>query len=159
MIIMKKMKIDANLIPQKKLNTGDKIPVLGLGTFGSDTYSNDQVAQAVKFAVESGYLHIDCASVYGNEKEIGQVISELISEGTVKREDLFITSKVWNNMHGGGNVITSCKQTLSDLQLDYLNLYLVHWPFPNYHAPGCDGTSRNPDSKPYNHRNYMIAWK
>ncbi len=147
------------MISYKELSSGDKIPIIGLGTFGSDTYSNDEVAQAVKFAIECGYKHIDCASVYGNEKEIGPVISELISNGAVQRENLWITSKVWNDMHNEGDVIASCKQTLSDLQLDYLDLYLVHWPFPNYHAPGCDVASRNPDSKPYNHKNYMIVWK
>ena len=147
------------MIAYKELNSGDKIPVIGLGTFGSDTYSNDEVAQAVKFAIEHGYRHIDCASVYGNEKEIGQAISELISEGTVKREDLWITSKVWNDMHAEGDLIASCKQSLSDLQLDYLNLYLVHWPFPNYHAQGCDVSSRNSNSKPYNHESYMVAWR
>jgi diketogulonate reductase-like aldo/keto reductase len=62
-------------------------------------------------------------------------------------------------MHGEGDVIKSCKQSLTDLQLTYLDLYLVHWPFPNYHAPGCDGDSRNPDSKPYIHENYMVAWR
>ena len=147
------------MIPVKKLNTGDKIPVIGLGTFGSDTYSNDEVADAVKFAIENGYRHIDCASVYGNEKEIGQVLSGLMSDGVVKREELWITSKVWNDMHGEGDVIASCKQRLQDLQLDYLDLFLIHWPFPNYHAPGCDVNSRNPDSKPYNHESYMVAWR
>jgi len=147
------------MIPVKELNTGDKIPIIGLGTFGSDTYSNDEVAQAVKFAIENGYQHIDCASVYGNEKEIGQVLSGLIAEGTVKREELWITSKVWNDMHSEGDVIASCKQSLSDLHLDYLDLFLIHWPFPNYHAPGCDVNSRNPDSKPYNHESYMVAWR
>ena len=147
------------MIPKKILNTGDEIPVIGLGTFGSDTYSNQEVAQAVKFAIKNGYRHIDCASVYGNEKEIGEVLSELISDNTIKREELWITSKVWNDMHGDGEVIASCKQTLKDLQLDYLDLYLVHWPFPNYHAPGCDVSSRNPDSKPYIHDEYMKVWR
>ncbi|RUA12396.1 MAG: aldo/keto reductase [Flavobacteriia bacterium] len=147
------------MIPKKELNTGDHIPVLGLGTFGSDTYSADEVAKAVKFAIENGYRHIDCASVYGNEKEIGNEIAGLIENNTVKREDLWITSKVWNDMHGEGEVIQSCKQSLKDLQLDYLDLYLIHWPFPNYHAPGCDVNSRNPDSKPYNHKDYMVAWR
>lgn len=147
------------MIPYKQLNTGDKIPIIGLGTFGSDTYSNDEVAQAVKFAIENGYRHIDCASVYGNEKEIGREISGLKSAGKIKREELWITSKVWNDMHGEGDVIASCKQSLSDLQLDYLDLFLVHWPFPNYHAPGCDVSSRNPDSKPYNHESYMVVWR
>lgn len=157
---MKEFKqVNPGLVPKRKLNTNDLIPVIGLGTFGSDTYSHDVVAQAVKFAIRSGYRHIDCASVYGNEKEIGQVLSELIDNNEVHRKELWITSKVWNNMHGAGDVIKSCKQSLSDLQLEYLDLYLIHWPFPNYHAPGCDVNSRNPDSKPYIHQNYMVAWQ
>jgi diketogulonate reductase-like aldo/keto reductase len=155
---MNSLSIDPQMVPKVKLNTGDEIPVVGLGTFGSDTYSANQIANAVREAILMGYRHIDCASVYGNEKEIGAVLSELIANGTVKREDLWITSKVWNNMHGEGQVIASCKQSLADLRLDYLDLYLVHWPFPNYHAPGCDVNSRNPDSKPYIHENYMKTW-
>lgn len=150
--------IDPNLVPKKKLTTGDEIPVIGLGTFGSDNYGPQEIAEAVKFAIKAGYRHIDCASVYGNEKEIGQAIKEVIDEGVVKREELWITSKVWNDKHGKGEVIESCKKTLADLQMDYLDLYLVHWPFPNYHAPGCDGDSRNPDSKPYIHEEYMQVW-
>lgn len=152
-------KINPLEIPCKTLSNGAKIPVIGLGTFGSDNYSNDQIAQSVKYAVEFGYRHIDCASVYGNEKEIGEVLSVLINNGTVERDELWVTSKVWNDMHGEGDVIKSCKQTLDDLQLDYLDLYLVHWPFPNYHAPGCDGDSRNPNSQPYIHEDYMVAWR
>jgi diketogulonate reductase-like aldo/keto reductase len=155
---MNSLSIDPQIVSKVKLYTGDKIPVVGLGTFGSDTYSANQIANAVREAILMGYRHIDCASVYGNEKEIGAVLSELIANGTVKREDLWITSKVWNNMHGEGQVIASCKQSLADLRLDYLDLYLVHWPFPNYHAPGCDVNSRNPDSKPYIHENYMKTW-
>lgn len=151
--------ISIDKIPKKKLANGAQIPVIGLGTFGSDNYSNDQIARAVKYAIELGYRHIDCASVYGNEKEIGEVLHEVIENGTVKREELWITSKVWNDMHGEGDVIKSCKQSLADLQLDYLDLYLVHWPFPNYHAPGCDGDARNPNSKPYIHEDYMVAWR
>ena len=151
-------KIDPQRIPKRKLNSGDEIPVIGLGTFGSDNYSATEVANAVRFAVEAGYRHIDCASVYMNEKEIGEVLSELMASGRVKREELWITSKVWNDRHGEGEVIASCKQSLADLQLDYLDLYLVHWPFPNYHAPGCDVDARNPDSRPYDHEEYMIAW-
>jgi len=152
-------KINPNDVPYRILSNGAKIPVIGLGTFGSDNYTNDQIAEAVKFAIELGYRHIDCASVYGNEKEIGKVLAELISSEVVKREELWITSKVWNDMHGEGDVIKSCKQSLADLQLDYLDLYLVHWPFSNYHAPGCDGNARNPDSKPYIHEDYMVAWR
>jgi len=130
--------------------------VIGLGTFGSDNYDAETIAKAVKTAIKMGYRHIDCASVYGNEKEIGVALKEVISEGIVTREELWITSKVWNDKHK--EVVESCKQSLADLQLDYLDLYLVHWPFPNYHAPKCDGDSRNPDSVPYNHESYMKTW-
>lgn len=148
--------IDATKVPYKTLYTGAKIPVIGLGTFGSDNYDAETIAQAVKTAIKMGYRHIDCASVYGNEKEIGVVLKEVIAEGIVKREELWITSKVWNNMHK--EVVKSCKQSLEDLQLDYLDLYLVHWPFPNFHAPHCDVTSRQPDSVPYIHEKYMKTW-
>lgn len=130
--------------------------MIGLGTFGSDNYDAETIAKAVKTAIKMGYRHIDCASVYGNEKEIGVALKEVISEGIVTREELWITSKVWNDKHK--EVVESCKQSLADLQLDYLDLYLVHWPFPNYHAPKCDGDSRNPDSVPYNHESYMKTW-
>ncbi len=145
--------------PLVSLNNGLKIPAIGLGTFGSDNYNAQQIAQAVDFAIRNGYRHIDCASVYMNEAEIGESIAKLIEEGVVTREELWITSKVWNDAHGEGQVIESCKKSLKDLKLDYLDLYLVHWPFPNYHAPGCDGDARNPDSKPYIHEDYMVAWR
>lgn len=152
-------KINPTDVPRKKLSNGAEIPVVGLGTFGSDNYSANEIAKAVDFAIRHGYRHIDCASVYMNEKEIGESLNNLLKEAVVKREDLWITSKVWNDMHGEGEVIESCKKTLADLQLDYLDLYLVHWPFPNYHAPGCDGDARNPDSKPYIHEDYMVVWR
>jgi alcohol dehydrogenase (NADP+) len=148
--------IDPSKVPYKTLSNGAKIPVIGLGTFGSDNYDAETIAQAVKMAIKMGYRHIDCASVYGNEKEIGIVLKELFAEGIVKREDLWITSKVWNDKHK--EVVASCKQTLADLQLDYLDLYLVHWPFPNYHAPKCDVNARQPNAVPYIHEDYMKTW-
>ncbi len=149
--------IDPNLVPKKKLRSGDEIPVVGLGTFGSDRFTHEEVAQAVKEAIRLGYRHIDCAAVYMNEKHIGQAIAEVIAEGTVSRDELFITGKVWNDRHH--EVEVACQETLDDLQLDYLDLYLVHWPFPNYHAPGCDGDARNPDSKPFSADQFMSTWK
>lgn len=146
-------------IPQIRLANGQIIPALGLGTFGSDLYSAEQIAGAVEFAIRNGYRHIDCASVYMNEKEIGHILTKLIREGVVRREELWITSKVWNDAHGEGEVLAACEKSLKDLQLDYLDLYLVHWPFPNYHAPGCDGDARNPASRPYIHEEYMVAWR
>lgn len=147
--------IDPNQVPKKTLSNGSKIPVVGLGTFGSDHISYEQMAEAVKGAISIGYRHIDCASVYGNEDKIGEVLNEVIQVG-VPRQELWITSKVWNDAHD--RVVQSCEKSLKDLKLDYLDLYLVHWPFPNYHAPGCDVTSRNPDSKPYIHEDFMKTW-
>lgn len=148
--------INPTLVPFKTLYSGDKIPVIGLGTFGSDNYDAETVAQAVKTAIKMGYRHIDCASVYGNEKEIGNVLKQVIDEGIVTREELWITSKVWNDKHK--QVVASCKQTLEDLQLDYLDLYLVHWPFPNFHPPKCDVSTRQKDAVPYIHEEYMKTW-
>ena len=115
--------IDPDLIPKSILYTGCEIPMIGLGTFGSDSVSGQQVADAVKGAISVGYRHIDCASVYGNEKEIGQTLNEVLRSGLIRREQLWITSKVWNDMHD--KVVESCKQSLADLRLKYLDLYLV----------------------------------
>ena len=82
-----------------------------------------------------------------------------MKNGTVKREELFIQSKVWNDMHGKGDILLSLAQTLKDLRIDYVDAYYVHWPFPNYHAPGCDGDSRNPDSKPFSVDEFMSVWR
>lgn len=150
--------VDPNKVPKRILYTGAEIPAIGLGTFGSDRFSGEQIAEAVKGAISVGYRHIDCASVYGNEHLIGLVLREAM-EGGIKREELWITSKVWNDMHGEGDVLLSCAKTLKDLKLGYLDLYLIHWPFPNYHAPGCSVDSRSPDAKPYIHENYMKTWR
>lgn len=149
--------VDPKYVPVKKLRTGAEIPVVGLGTFGSDHITPAQVASAVKEAIRRGYRHIDCAAVYMNEKEIGSAIKEAIEAGYVTREDLFVTSKVWNDSHD--KVIESCEKSLKDLDLDYVDLYLVHWPFPNYHAPGCSVDSRNPDSVPFRSEAFLKTWK
>lgn len=149
--------VDPAQVPVVTLNTGAKMPVLGMGTFGSDHVSAIEVANAVIGAAENGQRMFDCASVYGNEKEIGQALKTIINGG-VAREELFITSKVWNDMHGDGEVIASCKQTLEDLGLDYLDMFLVHWPFPNSHPPGCTVESLCPDAKPFIIDAYMKTW-
>jgi len=152
-------KIDQGKIPKKTLSSGEKIPCIGMGTFGSDKYNADQIAEAVYGAIKYGYRLIDCAAVYQNEDRIGEVFERVIKENIVKREELFVISKVWNDMHGKGQVIASCKKSLHDLRLDYLDLYLIHWPFRNYHAPGCDGNYRSPDAKPFSVDDYMEAWR
>jgi alcohol dehydrogenase (NADP+) len=134
------------------------MPAIGLGTFGSDRFTPDQIAQAVVGAAEAGYRHFDCAAIYGNEREIGGALGTLIAGG-LPRKDLWVTSKVWNDMHAPANVRRSCERSLKDLGLDYLDLYLVHWPFPNHHPPGCDVHSRAPDARPYIHSEYMETWR
>jgi alcohol dehydrogenase (NADP+) len=153
------MIIAQNSIPKFTLASGEKIPQVGLGTFGSDKYSPKQIAEAVAGAIDCGYRFFDCASVYGNEDLIGEVFDEAISGKKIEREELFVASKLWNDMHGRGDVLLSCAKSLRDLRLDYLDLYFVHWPFPNYHAPGCDGDSRNPDSRPFSADEFMAVWR
>lgn len=147
--------VDPKRVPKRTLYNGAEMPAIGLGTFGSDRFSGEQIAEAVVGAASVGYRHFDCASVYTNEHLIGQAFRKI--RAGVPREDLWITSKVWNDMHD--RVEASCEQSLKDLGLDYLDLYLVHWPFPNFHPPGCDVSARSPDAKPYIHENYMRTWR
>jgi alcohol dehydrogenase (NADP+) len=150
--------VDAAKVPSKKLASGARLPCIGLGTFGNDRYDGDTVAAAVKDAISAGYRHIDCASVYGNEDRIGFSLSEVQRAG-LDRKELWITSKLWNDKHSGKDVVLSCEKSLKDLQIDYLDLYLIHWPFPNFHAKGVDVSSRDPNAKPYIHENYMKTWR
>lgn len=151
--------VNPSKVPSRELYTGARIPAIGLGTFGSDHASPSEIANSVREALALGYRHLDCASVYGNEFEIGNTLHEVFESNVIKREELWITSKVWNDKHGEGDVLLSCAQTLKDLRLDYLDLYLVHWPFPNYHPPGCSVDSRSPNAKPYIHEAYMKTWR
>lgn len=152
--------IAPSLVPQRTLATGALMPAIGMGTFGSDHVTPDEVAAAVLAAAEVGYRHFDCASVYGNEAQIGAIFKRILSPDTgIKRADLWITSKLWNDKHAEVDVIPSFEKSLSDLGLDYLDLYLVHWPFPNFHPPGCDVDSRSADARPYIHENFMRTWR
>jgi alcohol dehydrogenase (NADP+) len=106
---------------------GDRMPLLGLGTWKA---APGEVGAAVREAIRLGYRHIDCASVYANEPEVGQAIGEAIAAGEVRREELWITSKLWCNAHGQANVEPALRRTLADLGLEWLDLYLIHWPVP-----------------------------
>jgi diketogulonate reductase-like aldo/keto reductase len=150
--------LDPNSVPHRTLYTGAKVPAVGLGTFGSDRFLASEIAEAVLGAAAIGYRHFDCGAVYGNEREIGVSLQKIMNRG-IAREDLWITSKLWNDKHAEEDVIPACKRTLQDLQLEYLDLYLIHWPFPNHHAPGVDVNSRDPHAVPYIHENYMKTWR
>ena len=109
--------IEQNKIPRRALYTGETIPAVGLGTFGSDKYGPEQVSEAVYGSIKAGYRLIDCAAVYQNEDRIGEVLKRVLEEGIAERKELFVTSKVWNDMHGEGQVLESCRKSLQDLQL------------------------------------------
>ncbi|XP_068755605.1 aldo-keto reductase family 1 member A1-like isoform X1 [Montipora capricornis] len=135
-----------------KLNNGAFMPLIALGTWQS---KKGEVGKAVRIAVENGYKHIDGAHIYGNEDEIGETLTEIFNEGKIKREDLFIVSKLWCNSQAPEDVLPACQTTLKHLQLKYLDLYLIHYPiafkkespFPNSIAEGTLGYSKEEMAK------------
>ena len=149
--------IQPAMVPKVKLYTGEEIPCVGMGTFGSDRFTPEQVSNAVAGAIRCGYRMFDCAACYGNEDQIGEVFHAAFEEGVVERKDLFIMTKVWNDMHE--RVEESCRKSIRDLQCDYIDLFFIHWPFPNYHAPHCDVDSRNPDSRPFSVEEFMNTYR
>ncbi|MDU4602534.1 MAG: aldo/keto reductase, partial [Staphylococcus warneri] len=112
-----------------KFYNGHTMPKVGLGTFRVE--NNDDCTKAVKYAIENGYRSIDTAKVYGNEEKVGQGIKEGLESTGLKREDLFITSKLWLEDFGRENVEQAYENSLKRLDLDYLDLYLMHWPGTN----------------------------
>lgn len=149
--------IDPAIVPKVKVYTGEEIPCIGMGTFGSDRFSAEKVSAAVAGAIRCGYRMFDCAACYGNEHQIGEVFKAAFDEGVVERKDLYIMTKVWNDMHE--KVEESCRKSIADLQCDYIDMFFIHWPFPNYHAPGCDVDSRNPNSKPFSVEEFMNTYR
>lgn len=143
-----------------KLNTGASIPAVGFGTYWPNI-DGPKFKEAIKAAiVDAGYRHIDTAWVYGTEKLIGEALKELFDAGTIKREDLFITTKVWPSMWDRPE--ESLKQSLKDLQLDYVDLLLQHWPLCFESGPdGKPSHPTNPDgsTKFAEGADYLDTWK
>ncbi|KAJ1166577.1 hypothetical protein NDU88_006976 [Pleurodeles waltl] len=111
------------------MNDGNRIPVLGFGTYSPEGVPKSQAKEGVKVAIEVGYRHIDGAFVYQNEVEVGEAIREKIADGTVKREEIFYTGKLWSTFLSPELVRTGLDKSLKALQLDYLDLFIIHWPF------------------------------
>nr|ADJ58547.1 seminal fluid protein HACP058 [Heliconius erato] len=117
-------------VPKIKLNDGNEMPAIALGTWlGNATFGrlppeSHEVEQAVKWALDAGYRHIDTAWIYKVEDQVGRGLKG----SEVKREDIFITTKLWNDRHAGDDVVPALRESLKNLQLDYVDLYLIHWP-------------------------------
>jgi len=133
-------------IPTLTLNDGNKIPVLGLGTWLNGG-TNENVQQAVEVALAAGYKQIDTAAIYDTEKQVGAALKTKIDDGTIKREDIFITTKLWNDKHRQEQVVPALRQSLENLGLKYLDLYLIHWPISVNDKGGFDDTD------------YLDTWK
>ena len=125
------MDCPATAMPQLTLQGGTTMPALGLGTWKA---APGDVGQAVRTALELGYRHIDCAAIYGNEAEIGAALADTLAHGGVRREALWITSKLWNDCHAPEQVRPALERTLADLRLEQLDLYLIHWPVVHRHG-------------------------
>lgn len=150
--------VDPGAVRQIKLPSGRLMPVAAYGTFHSD-WAQALMKDATIEAIRLGWRHIDTARAYENEADIGEAIRESIRRGAIRSVDeLFITGKLWNGHMNPRDVAPALEATLKALQINQIDLYLNHWPWPNVHTPGCSGGHRNPDAVPYIHEQFMETW-
>ncbi|XP_077122954.1 aldo-keto reductase family 1 member C1-like isoform X1 [Ranitomeya variabilis] len=128
-----------------ELNDGHKIPVIGFGTFAPQSYSKEQARESTELAIDVGYRLIDSAFAYMNEVQVGQGIRAKIADGTVKRDDIFYTGKLWNTNHAPERVRIGLEKSLKDLELDYMDLFLIHTPVE--FQPGDDPFPKDANGK------------
>ncbi|KAL0809883.1 hypothetical protein ABMA28_011362 [Loxostege sticticalis] len=137
----------SGVAPKIKLNDGREIPALGIGTWlgftkdgGRVEAKSNDVENAVSWAIDAGYRHIDTARIYNTEDQVGRAVNKKIADGVVKREDLFITTKLWNDRHAKDAVVPALRESLKTLNLDYVDLYLIHWPVAEFSNHTLDNT-------------------
>ncbi|CAB0000061.1 unnamed protein product [Nesidiocoris tenuis] len=138
-----------------RFNNGEECPILGFGTARLD---GDQCYEIVKSAIDAGYRHFDCAHLYRNEPEIGRAFFDKINDGTVEREDLFVAGKLWNSFHRIDMAMLALERSLEDLGLDYLDLYLIHWPMA--FKDGWEMNLKDANGRvPYSDADFTDTWR
>lgn len=151
--------IDPARVSQLVLPDGTSMPQAAMGTFHSDNPDLIEIMEDVVVeSIRLGYRHIDCATAYQNEDVVGRAIAKAFGLGLVEREELFVLSKLWNKHMSPGEVVPACEDSLRMLGLDYLDMYVVHWPWPNFHAPGASGDAVNKHAVPYIHEDFLMVW-
>ncbi|KAM8973338.1 rho crystallin-like isoform 2-T2 [Pelodytes ibericus] len=142
------------------LNDGHKMPVVGFGTYAPEkvSFPKSLAEEGTKVAIEVGYRHIDCAFIYGNEAEVGRAIRAKIADGTVKREDIFYTGKLWSTFQSPERVRPALERSLKDLGLDYMDLFIIHMPVE--FKPGDDIFPKDENEKLiYHNTDIRDTWK
>ncbi|XP_043943142.1 aldo-keto reductase family 1 member C23-like protein [Protopterus annectens] len=141
-----------------KMNDGSRMPAVGLGTFAPNgSVQKCDCVKAIKYAIEIGYRHFDGAFFYGNENEVGEAIREKIKDGTVKREDIFYTGKLWCTYLRPELVRKGLEESLKSLQFDYIDLFIIHWPVPL--QPGDDLYPKNESGELYDNVDLLATWE